>query len=520
MRKSQKVLLALLIIIAKAHVAQPLGVQVPACDNEDFEASSAGVVTTTNAVNGWGTYKITNPNGICNNSVLTSSTTIYSVPDNGYVEVISAPNGYADPLIGPTYSVFSVFGSGQANSGSTQNSHLPNMFGNSFIRINKDGAVNTNHALEKTITVTSSNSLFRFAYLPVIQPKAGASCCEQPGIYIRFFNASGGNTVLPCPAYSLSALSSGCPSLPVPAMSLCPNATNTYYNKWKVHAFDLSPYIGSNITFKLAGLDCTTGCLHFGYAYVDAQCSPMQIFVNGTPFPAHTNSVTYSGCGVSSATVVAPPDFATYDWSGPGGFTSTLSTVVTSVSGVYTLNINASSTCSTITKYISITTHPSASVSASSSRSVLCVGEKAVITATGLSTYSVNGQSSAGIFTVQPTQTATYVINGKDANGCTASVSITQPVDPCLGVDEMRLSTEIVFSPNPNEGIFLVTTVPSYIGGTMEVRNTVGQLLFRRAINSSKMHIDLGEVLPGLYFVKLTCEKEIREVRSKFLISR
>jgi hypothetical protein len=477
----------------------------PACDNEEFESSPAGIITSSTAINGWIAKQLTNPSFICNYSVLpTPSLILESNPDPNYVELYNAPNGIVDLNIGPTYSIYSVFGGTLVNQGPSQNPAIPQMFGTKFIRINKDGAVNRNHSLEKTFLVTASNSLFRFAYLPVIQPKAGANCCEQPGIYINFFNASANNTLLPCPSYSITGSTSQCinQTIPAPGLSVCPNNSLAYYSKWKIIAVDLSNYIGSNITFKLGAMDCASGCTHFAYAYVDAQCGPMEMLINGNPVPA-TNTISYSLCGINSASITAPANFLSYNWVGPSAFISTQSSIVVSTFGTYTLTMGTGGGCSSITKYVTINSFPSATISAASNPTVICTGGSATLTASGVSSYSLNSNTSNSMVVVSPTTSTTYTFSGTDLNNCFASTSVSVNVVSCVGLrSTIKENAHINIYPNPSNGELFVLIEQAVADSKIEIINILGQIVFSQEINESKKEYKISNLQAGVYTMR------------------
>lgn len=86
-----------------------------------------------------------------------------------------------------------------------------------------------------------------------------------------------------------------------------------------------------------------------------------------------------------------------YDWSGPGGFTSTdqnptINNATTAESGNYTLEISVGS-CTSTPEEISITVNPSPTVSASNDGPI-CVGDNVNFSSSGGNTYSWSGPNS------------------------------------------------------------------------------------------------------------------------------
>ncbi len=481
---------------------------VAACNNEDFETGPGGAITTSNAVSGWSIFKYST-NGQIDNCALFTSTTVPRV--NPTAAMLFMANGYIDTIIGTGYPIHSVFGSGAPNGGSAFNPSITAMYGNSFFRLgDASGTPYNHHGMEKTMMVTSSNAMFRYAYIAVV--KDGFICCDAPSVRIGFLNAATGNTLLPCTTYSITSPNSIClPGVNTPSMIASTNtaAAGSYYNVWKVVAVDLSPYIGNQVTFRVVVTYCATGCGKHGYCYLDAQCAPMEILVNNVPFPAHTNSVTFSSCSAQQATVVAPPDFSSYQWSGPSGFSSTLSTITTSTNGVYTLNILTAGTCSTITKYVNIDLLTPGSVNVSSSASVICAGKPVKLTAHGLVSYNWSVPGITQAINVTPTVTTTYTVSGYTSNGCLTSAVFTQSVSQCTGILENKDANGVLVFPNPNYGEFVIRLFAPAAGSTAEVRNSLGTLVYRQSLGQEENLIHASELAPGIYYCTVVNKEQI-----------
>jgi hypothetical protein len=489
-------ILSLLCLSQSTMLAQAL------CNNEDFESSpTTGQITSSTSVNGWTVYKMNTPSapGFPNNCVAFTSTSVPKL--NPTACEIYTVNNHIDTIIGMGYPIYSVFGSGPPNAGSSPGINA--LYGSRFIRVGGPNPTSLNHhSIEKTISVSSSNCLFRFAYIPVIK-KGVSACCDLSSVRIGFFNASN-NVFLSCPAFSISAPNPACFNPDNSDLLATPTTTDVYYHPWKIVAVDLSPYIGSNITFKLSTFFCSTGCLKFAYAYLDAQCGPMEILVNGAPFPAHTNSVTFSSCSVQQATVIAPPDFSTYQWTGPNNFTSTLSSITTSASGVYTLNITAAGTCSTITKYVNINLYPAANPSVVSTNTLLCKGKPVSIIASGLSTYSWTGLPINGAtITVAPANTTTYTVSGVNAFGCQGSASITQSVISCVGIDSPHAPSVWMLFPNPTHEEFTLRLQRQLPDASIVIRDVLGREIETRQLKEGDNNIRLVKINPGVYHYQI-----------------
>jgi gliding motility-associated-like protein len=432
---------------------------VPACTNEDFEASTAGIITASNQIAGWTVtrgsnnpslpgqngYNSCNLNGCCPSAPVES-------------ELIVAPSGLIDPVIGSCYPIYSVFGTNPgATAGATTNSHLPMATrGDAFIRINSS---NNNYSIErlsKTFSVTPNSALFQFAFIAVFS--TGHGCCDAGAFQIRLFAGCNNPTLITCPNFTASALSSACINTVTTINWLVANPTGTsgctpaslssgrIFNKWQIASMDLSGYIGNCITIEVVATDCTASG-HYGYVYFDAQCGPMTITGNGTPFPAGTASMIVPTCGAAGATMCATPGIGSYAWAGPNvpQSYSTLSPTnqcyTSSLSATYTLTMQPPGGCPPIVKVITTTITP-APLLVSSAMQATCGQTLAVVSVTpGGSAgspasitwwpppFSLSGQSTTAQYVI-PTGPAPTVVSvtASDPLGCL--ITTTQNVMP------------------------------------------------------------------------------------------
>ncbi|MBI2722518.1 MAG: PKD domain-containing protein [Bacteroidetes bacterium] len=280
------------------------------CTNMDFEAGNLGGWTLTSGTNA----NSTNMAGCC------------GTPGGAATAVV--PSVGNDPV---------------------SNAPLASPFGGGFIcRINDVNVGAVVERISQTFTVTPANSLLQYAFMAVLE-SAGHTCAEQPYLNIRLLDCN--NNIIPCPQAHISAPSGSCPSND-------PGFQNgggySFHTAWQISALDLTPYVGSCITVQITVGDCTQSG-HAGYAYFDAQCSPMNITVNGVPFPVGTNASTVSLCGAGTATITAPPNLGPYVWNGPAGSgvnNVTNQSFTTFTQGQYTLSMNPIGSCAPIIRLV------------------------------------------------------------------------------------------------------------------------------------------------------------------------
>jgi gliding motility-associated-like protein len=136
-------------------------------------------------------------------------------------------------------------------------------------------------------------------------------------------------------------------------------------------------------------------------------------------------------------TVTNPTPGATYSWTGPNGFTSSLMNpsipaVTTANAGVYSMTITIGSQVSPpVTTTVVVNLNPA--VTATAAPSSICLGASSVLSASSTitsTTYSwMPGSLSGSPVTVSPLTTTTYTVTGT-ATGCTGTNTVTVTIKP------------------------------------------------------------------------------------------
>ncbi|MBN8693147.1 MAG: T9SS type A sorting domain-containing protein [Bacteroidetes bacterium] len=252
------------------------------CVNEDFEEQGLVTsvpavvnVTTTTDVNGWTVTSGVNTasNGSCVLGGCCTSSTGLVVAEIGI-----GSSGYVDAVIGASYPIFSVFGN-NANNGSLISGNPTNMRGDWIVRVNNQTAGAGISRITKSFIVSPANAKFKFASIAVAQ--GAHCCCDNVGIAINFKDCLG-NMLATSGQFSVSpSAGPGCtPTGPcttgAPLTFTNAAIAGWVYNKWRVDSVDLSFWIGSCISIEVTGIDCPYSG-HAGYAYFDAQCSPIAV---------------------------------------------------------------------------------------------------------------------------------------------------------------------------------------------------------------------------------------------------
>jgi hypothetical protein len=361
-------------------------INVSPCVNEGFESTSPGsYVGTSNslAVQGW---TITSQNGVTcpASSSWTPGSPEFSIRATPILSFPSVGTITHSPLGGTVVA--------QLNSAG--------------------GSGYTVTRLSQTFPVTSSNSLFRFAYAGFWQDGSHL-CCEQPSFKVIVRNSQG--IVQTCTSLDLS-------TSPCPSNLTYTNSGGYYWTNWSIKSMDLTPYIGTSVTIDVINSDCIYGG-HYGCVLFDAQCgsSSAALPCNCT---VTSPGASVSFCaGTSQAIIQAPLGYTTYSWSAPFGYTipasqgslSSLSVANPTAGSVFTVYLN-NGTCMYLATYtlvyttvsiVGLGTTPTCSMSAGGSATVVGNGSGtgynyAWINSTNsvVSTASVASNLVPGVYTV------------------------------------------------------------------------------------------------------------------------
>ncbi|MBS1652499.1 MAG: gliding motility-associated C-terminal domain-containing protein [Bacteroidetes bacterium] len=230
----------------------------------------------------------------------------------------------------------------------------------------------------KVINVTPANNqlALHFAFVVLNYPHAPSdaasielSILDQNGNQIScpYFNLYYANNQF----YGLTGLSSSVGT----STTGCTGNWPTTYLPWTTVNVDLSAYNSQNVTIQMKVKWCIYNC-DWAYAYIDADCGGL--ITNNLP-PVCLGS---QAC--------APSGYATYNWTGPGGFTSATQCFTPTTAGSYTVVCHPQISCSP-SKTLTLNANSPYTVSVSSN-SITCNGF-------GNGTATVSPQAGFGPYT-------------------------------------------------------------------------------------------------------------------------
>ncbi|MBE0642275.1 MAG: hypothetical protein IH599_09575, partial [Bacteroidales bacterium] len=139
------------------------------------------------------------------------------------------------------------------------------------------------------------------------------------------------------------------------------------------------------------------------------------------PLPVVSISATDLEICAGESVQLTASGATTYEWS--GGSVSPVITVSPGTTTTYTVTGTELGCEGTASVTIVVNALPSVGINASTTE--LCVGESAVLTATGAVSYAWNTTEITTSITVAPLVTTDYYVTGTDASGCSAEAMVT-----------------------------------------------------------------------------------------------
>lgn len=187
-------------------------------------------------------------------------------------------------------------------------------------------------------------------------------------------------------------------------------------------------------------------------------------------------------------------------------YSSLFPTVSPTLAGQYTYSVTGTGTngCVSNTAISTLTVYALPSLTATATRTAICLKESVSITASGANTYTWSNALVGPSITVSPNTTTVYIVTGADIHGCANSSSASVLVKPCVGINELAENQKgVTLFPNPNTGSFQILLNAQNEGASLQIYNSVAQLLIEQEITSDKTNIDLHSYNTGLYYIRV-----------------
>ncbi len=257
------------------------------------------------------------------------------------------------------------------------------------------------------------------------------------------------------------------------------------------------PGVQSN-TFNIGTLLSNTFLLtyHTQSAPTPLLC-PDSSFLLITIIPLPTITVP-SGtvCSAQNYTIV-PTGAFTYSYSSGSAVVNPTTTTSYSVWG------KSEEGCeSEVAAALTVTAIPLPSLEVSSSSSLICAGETAILTANGASTYSWSHGPDTFSAAVNPTTSTIYFVTGT-LSVCSATAYFLQEVSPCAFLSDQTDKSRFLVFPNPFSDVIYLQTNGTSQNSSLELTDNSGRVLVQMPLKSELNTIHLGQLPKGLYHLRV-----------------
>jgi hypothetical protein len=225
--------------------------------------------------------------------------------------------------------------------------------------------------------------------------------------------------------------------------------------------------------------------------------------------PSMANNVTPSfhlgKCASSTTTLLASGNGTIHWYSSPtgGSVIATGQSFVTPAlgTGTHTFFVEAV-TCTNSAIRTAITVTIEAVMSASSTRTVICVGESTELQANGSALFTWNNGSTGSLVTVFPVVTTTFVVTGSNNNlFCANNASVAVNVWDCADINERSDEISFELYPNPATDDIVINSGNAY-SSVFEICDIKGCVIHTEKIEPGKTGIHVKKIPPGIYFVR------------------
>ncbi|MBL7922310.1 MAG: T9SS type A sorting domain-containing protein [Bacteroidia bacterium] len=229
--------------------------------------------------------------------------------------------------------------------------------------------------------------------------------------------------------------------------------------------------------------------------------------------PVNVTPVSNQTLCENSTTTLSSTASGTISWFTTPTGTSSIATgsVITFSSpsaGIYTFYVEATTcTVSAIRTAITITVHPTPTLTTITSNTIICAGESATLIVSGGDTYLwAPTVSNNSIAIVSPSTTTIYTVNASNNFNCNSTITIALNVNACVDITENAGHLfNIKFYPNPSNEFITIESEKNF--NTISIKDLLGRELITITNNSGNIYrLGIADLLPGAYFISLNNE--------------
>jgi hypothetical protein len=232
-----------------------------------------------------------------------------------------------------------------------------------------------------------------------------------------------------------------------------------------------------------------------------------------TSATSSVNVLTPAVLSVNNGTICTGASF-TINPSGASTYTIQGGNAVVSPTASSTYSVVGTGTNGCVTSAVtsSVQVNNLPVVSATSSSTLICVGQTASLTASGASSYMWNTTATTAVIAVSPTTTTNYTVTGTDANSCSASFTISQAVSNCTGIENNSLNSQLNVYPNPSNGEFMIELNNGQLN-TIVISDVTGRVILTQTTTEKTISFNISNYTSGIYFVAVKNNASTENIR-------
>ncbi len=490
------------------------------------------------------------PNTTVNSGSICTGSSFTMVPGGAFTYTFSSPSAIVSPTVNSTYTVYSTAVNGctaTVLSSVTVNS-LPVITVNdssvcigSSYTLNPTGAstytysggsaivsptVNTSYSITGTSAAgcLSSNTAvanITVNALPVVSVNSGSICAGDSFTLVAtgantYTFSSGSNIVSPLSTSNIFVIgtgTNGCLSSNLATATITVNQTPTItVNNGSVcsgGSFTLLPAGASSYTFS-SGLSIVSPTITTSYSVTGTStngCISLNPAISTiTVMPTPSVSVNSGAICTGNSFTMVPSGASSYTYSNGSSIVSPTVTTSYTVSGSNTNGCISNLAVSTIT----VVSIPSLSITSSSS--LICTGQSVTLSASGANSYTWSTGANTPNISFNPTTTTIYFVSGSSIPGCSNSITFTQFVTICTGIQSQKnvLAQNVVIYPNPTSNVFFVEISNET---PVSILNSVGQVVYECILPPGTNQLNLNQHAKGIYFIQLKIDNNFKTLK-------
>ncbi|HVA99525.1 MAG TPA: T9SS type A sorting domain-containing protein, partial [Bacteroidia bacterium] len=202
----------------------------------------------------------------------------------------------------------------------------------------------------------------------------------------------------------------------------------------------------------------------------------------------------------------------TYNWS----TSSTNDSIAVSTANTYSVTVSDANGCKG-TATASVTVNPLPTITITGMDSIVS-GTNDTLTASGGTSYVWTSGSTTDTTVVAPTTTTTYSVTATNSFGCSAIDSFTVVIRITTGIANLSENNSTNLYPNPaTTNLSLSFTMQGKASeASIDVIDITGKTLMEtntEISNGKTLPIDISQLSPGVYFVKITTAKTSQTIK-------